>query len=301
MARKKKRKPRYKTDPISGIRYERGSLIDVMNKAISSPKKTRYSKPRYYQKSKKPYYRRPRRRRPRYDEPEFDLSDVPWWVWVGLGTIIVAYLIYHYVILPIVQWVSENYIIFLLGFIVVFLIFAFFAFLYFRSWKRKHAEKIFFEEDQREKGLEKFVDRNGNEKWGTPEQVVVWSEKDQLINRIVEEIKAFEPAKPELRNEYAYQLSLHSWLKKSFPKADIEIQRGHSRPDIVIEDIAIEIKGPTDSQGLITIADKCMRYADNFPEGLIVVLFEVRVNEGRYQEWLESLKRKYPNVKVIRK
>lgn len=244
---------------------------------------------------------RKKRRRPRYYEPEFDLSEVPWWVWAGIFIIIVAYLIYQYIILPIVQWVAENYIIFVLGFIVVFLIFAFFVFLYLRNWKKKRTERIIFERGQGKKGMVKFVDRNGNEKWGKPEEVAEWREKDQLINRIVEEIKAFEPAKPELRNEYAYQLSLHSWLKKSFPKADIEIQRGHSRPDIVIEDIAIEIKGPTDSQGLITIADKCMRYADHFPQGLIVVLFEVRVNEGRYQEWLESLKRKYPNVKVIRK
>lgn len=204
-------------------------------------------------------------------------------------------------ILPIADWASKNYIFFIAIILAAFLIFSFFIFLYLKSWKKKRIEKILFEEEQRKKGLEKFVDRKGNEKWGTPEQVTEWKEKDRLINSIIEEIKEFTPARPELRDEYAYQLSLHSWLKKSFPNAKIEIQRGHSRPDIVIEDIAIEIKGPTDTQGLVTIADKCMRYAEHFPEGFIIVLFEVQVNEGRYQEWLDSLNKKYPNVKVIRK
>ena len=69
-----------------------------------------------------------------------------------------------------------------------------------------------------------------------------------------------------------------------------EVQRGSSRPDIVVGDIAIEIKGPTDNQGLITIADKINRYSQHF-EHIIVVLFEVQIFERFYNEWYEGIMR----------
>lgn len=82
-----------------------------------------------------------------------------------------------------------------------------------------------------------------------------------MIDKLLEEIKRFKPPRSNL-SEWEYQLSLHSWLKQKFPDADIEKQRGSSRPDIVIGDnIAIELKGPTTRQGLITIADKINRYS----------------------------------------
>jgi hypothetical protein len=89
-------------------------------------------------------------------------------------------------------------------------------------------------------------------------------------------------------------------LSKTFPSARIEEQRGSSRPDIVIDNIAIEIKGPTKSQDLKTIADKCMRYGEHFPDGIIIVLFEVKVNDRYYKEWLEGIKKYFPQVEVIR-
>ena len=127
-------------------------------------------------------------------------------------------------------------------------------------------------------------------------------DKKKLINRIIAEIDDFKPAREHLGLEYNYQLNLHGWLNKTFPTAKIEKQRGSSRPDIVIDDIAIEIKGPTKSRDLTTIADKCMRYGKKFPDGIIIALFEAdHVNNRLYKEWVEAMKEQYSQVKVIRK
>ncbi len=123
-----------------------------------------------------------------------------------------------------------------------------------------------------------------------------------MIDKLLEEIKRFKPPRSNL-SEWEYQLSLHSWLKQKFPDADIEKQRGSSRPDIVIGDnIAIELKGPTTRRGLITIADKINRYSLHF-EYIIVVLFDLQVNtsEEFYKEWYNGITSKYSNVIIINK
>lgn len=172
--------------------------------------------------------------------------------------------------------------------------------------KKEEAEKRAYEEAQIAKGLVKFVDRSGNEKWGTSEEVAEWKriddeerEKEKLINRVIAEINGFRPAREQLHNEYAYQLSLHQWLKRVFPSAVIEEQRGRSRPDIVIDNIAIEVKGPTGHNALNTIATKCMMYAGHFPDGIIIVLFEMNVSDEYFSNWRTALEKKFPGVIVI--
>lgn len=169
------------------------------------------------------------------------------------------------------------------------------------------AEKRAFEEEQQKKGLVKFVDRFGNEKWGKPGEVKKWKKEDDevrikesLEHRVVQAIKEFEPAR-KLRDEYVYENSLYSWLKSQFPKIKVQVQRGSSRPDIAIENIAIEIKGPTHrTDQLDSVLGKLLRYPQHF-EKIIVVLFDVTVSDSYYDEWLEGLKKKFPEVEVIRK
>jgi hypothetical protein len=120
-----------------------------------------------------------------------------------------------------------------------------------------------------------------------------------LINQIVSEIENFKPSRG-YHDEFPYKIELIGYLKSKFPNADIEQQKGSSRPDIVVNDVAIELKGPTRTEQLKTIADKCMRYYQHF-KGLIIVLFEVEVNEPRYEEWKQGIKNTFPNVRIIRK
>ncbi len=122
---------------------------------------------------------------------------------------------------------------------------------------------------------------------------------DEFFMEIVEVIRSFEPF-GRYQNELPYQIDLARWLQSKFPGTKIEESRGSTRPDITVKGIAIEVKGPTSHKDLVSISDKCMRYRLYFKR-LVVVLFDVQVNRIRYNDWLNGLKRTYPDVIVIRK
>lgn len=121
-----------------------------------------------------------------------------------------------------------------------------------------------------------------------------------LSDLIVQEIKRFKFKVPA-NQEAHYQYALWGWLKNSFPNVELEQQSGSSRPDIIIENVAIEIKGPTIMEGLQSCPDKAMRYEQHFDK-VIFVLFDLDpFAERYYKEWLTGLENRFPNVTVIRK
>ena len=195
------------------------------------------------------------------------------------------------------QWWNKNWIYVVTGFsIAIGLVGVYFLI----KWKKQRE----FEKNQIAKGLVKFVDRHGNVKWGTPKKVEKWKKEDEKLrkkeeffNRIVEAIKRFEPSR-RYRNEFGYHTELQGFLKSQFPTAKIEFQTGSSRPDIVIGNVAIEVKGPTTRKELKTIADKIIRYSRYYNK-LIVVLFELNVNATYFHEWAEGIKKNFPFVKII--
>lgn len=125
------------------------------------------------------------------------------------------------------------------------------------------------------------------------------SEKE-FIHELEEAIIEFDPPK-KYDYEDRYRDTLKSWLESRFPNTDMEVQRGSSRPDIVVKDIAIEIKGPTKSKDLRTLSDKCMRYPQHFSDKIIAVLFDIRANERRYKETKEGFNNKFSEAIMIRK
>jgi hypothetical protein len=122
---------------------------------------------------------------------------------------------------------------------------------------------------------------------------------DDVYKKILEKIDQFKPLLPFYPNELSYQLDLGRYLLQYFPTAKLEQQRSSARPDITIDNIAIEIKGPTYEKGLQSIADKCLRYPLYFEKGLIIVLFDVKVTSRFLEDWQKGLQNKYPHV-VIR-
>lgn len=42
-----------------------------------------------------------------------------------------------------------------------------------------------FEEEQKAKGLVKYVDRHGNVRWGTPEQIIEWEREDKAQREVI--------------------------------------------------------------------------------------------------------------------
>ena len=141
---------------------------------------------------------------------------------------------------------------------------------------------------------------NKKAEWKVKEITEIMKEGEvSLILEIEKAIIEFKPLR-KYDKEIFYQDSLASWLKSKFPETDIEISRGSTRPDIVVEGIAIEVKGPTFEKDLQTISDKCMRYCQYFPQGLICVLFSVYVNNQRYKDWKKGMEKTFPDVKIIR-
>lgn len=120
-----------------------------------------------------------------------------------------------------------------------------------------------------------------------------------LIKEIIVTIRDFRPERRH-KQEFRYQIELTGFLKKQFPQTRIEERRGSSRPDIVIGNVAIEIKGPTRVKDLDTIASKLARYGRHYPGGVIAVLFSVEVNEKYYKEWESSITESFPNAFIIR-
>ena len=115
--------------------------------------------------------------------------------------------------------------------------------------------------------------------------------QDPLFDRIVAAIEMFEPA-CQWKREREYQIDLAGYLKRQFPDLElyVEPQRGASRPDLAINDVAIEVKGPTTSQDLSTIPEKIARYS-NYYQSLVFVLFEPMYSEQRCHEilsWAEN-------------
>lgn len=150
------------------------------------------------------------------------------------------------------------------------------------------------------KGLTEYTFSNGTTRWGTLADIQRWEEEDRkntLMHQVADRIKSFEPSQ-KWRTEEGYQGELQGWLKSEFPESRVEVRRGSSRPDIVIEGIAIEVKGPTHHKDLQTVADKCIRYRRHF-EDLIVVLFELRVNRRLFKEWNEGMKDQFDDIEVV--
>jgi hypothetical protein len=119
-----------------------------------------------------------------------------------------------------------------------------------------------------------------------------------LLSEVIQEIKSFKPHKEILQKELDYQKELYGWLKRRFGQTQFEVQRGSSRPDLLIDNIAIEIKGPTDTKDLATIADKCTRYGQQF-EKIIVVLFQIKVTYQYWKDWKNGIDTQFSQTTEI--
>ena len=222
-----------------------------------------------------------------------------------LGIVLVSLLVLG-AIYVIVNFIQTNWDSILLG-IEIFGGLVIIAVVY---WAYKWNEKRKWRLLQESKGLIKFVSCIGDEKWGSEKEVEQWKKDDEKIrrqieqeslpNKVVQAIKEFKPFR-QYKNEFPYQLDLARYLKEKFPNVVIEQQKGSSRPDIVVgDDIAIEVKGPTDNNALNTLTTKCLKYSGHY-QHLIIVLFEPTFSEGNYNEIIEGMKRSFPEVKVVRK
>ncbi|HEV8359237.1 MAG TPA: hypothetical protein VGR28_02155 [Candidatus Thermoplasmatota archaeon] len=118
----------------------------------------------------------------------------------------------------------------------------------------------------------------------------------QLLGRAIQKF----PPQKQLKAEKDFRNALHSWLMHDFPQAVMEKRSsdGRVRPDIVVETVAIEIKGPTSNQALRSIYAKCVEYSPAFPGGLVIVLFRIQDMEY-FESWRQRVVSHFPHVVVI--
>lgn len=109
-------------------------------------------------------------------------------------------------------------------------------------------------------------------------KIIIEEQKEkfpQLILEIEEKIRGFKPLR-SYNHEEPYQIELAWYLKNNYPNLDIEKSIDYSRPDIIIDKIAIEIKWPTNMQALKTIPDKINSYLPK-RDFLFIVLFNINI------------------------
>lgn len=96
--------------------------------------------------------------------------------------------------------------------------------------------------------------------------------RNEAFYGLVGTIKSFS-YQPTFREERPYQSMLYGYLKGRGLDVEYEVGTGGSRPDLVVDGIAIEVKGPTDSMALQTLSHKIMKYSNHY-KYLIIVLFD---------------------------
>ena len=137
--------------------------------------------------------------------------------------------------------------------------------------------------------------------WRVKELSEVMEETGEtIIPKLEKIILEFEPSR-KYDTELPYQIELAGYLQSYYQDTKIEERRGSTRPDIVVEGVAIEVKGPTRDHDLVSLTDKCGRYKQYFPPNLIIVLFDIRVNQCRLRDTIKSIKNIFPEVVVIKK
>ena len=114
--------------------------------------------------------------------------------------------------------------------------------------------------------------------------------------RVKNQICQFSPNR-KYRTEYEYQAEFVGWLKHVFPHVRTEVQTKSSRPDLVIDNIAIEIKGPTRKRDLESIPSKIVRYLNHY-DHLIIVLLDLNINDKYYDDWHSGMNKQFPEVEI---
>lgn len=111
-----------------------------------------------------------------------------------------------------------------------------------------------------------------------------------FIRELENKIREFKPSQHYKEEKY-YQVELIGFLKNNYPNCKIEEYRDFKRPDIVIDNIAIEIKWPTHMSWLKTLPDKINSYIPTW-DYLFIVLFNIEVHPDKEQNMKIYLEKK---------
>ena len=111
--------------------------------------------------------------------------------------------------------------------------------------------------------------------------------QEEAFYRVVDTIKALKYY-PTFREERPYHSMTYGYLIGKGFDVKWEVGTGASRPDLVVDGVAIEVKGPTDSMALQTLSHKVMKYSNHY-KFLIVVLFDCICSKYTLDETLMGI------------
>jgi low affinity Fe/Cu permease len=228
--------------------------------------------------------------------------------------LLVAALIWAYILEPIFSWSSQNILYIGLAVCLILLLFIWLH-LYRRKKsaeqqrqeqrriEKERVKRQEFEARQRAIGLEKYTAFNGVEKWGSASEIAGWkkadkeiAEKESLFNQIVKDIKNFKPLE-RYPLEEGYHNGLYYHLASKYPNIRHEHQEEASRPDITIGNNAIEVKGPTYNKDIDDLIGK-VRYSEHWDRA-IFVLFDPQYTDAHFNEVKNTIKRLWPESEFI--
>ena len=136
---------------------------------------------------------------------------------------------------------------------------------------------------------------------GIPRRITHWRRFKKQPEELIPLLKSIERFQFNMRyyEERPYQTELYGWLKQEF-KSNIEMQTDFYRPDIVADNVAIEVKGPSDEESLKSAAGQCMMYLRQFPY-VIIVLCAPIYNPKYFAQWKEQMNLYFPKVTIVEK
>ncbi len=120
-----------------------------------------------------------------------------------------------------------------------------------------------------------------------------------LPQAVAETINRFHPHGNH-PDKFWYHSELRDWLKKSFPKHDVELHADSALPRITVEKIAIEFMQHAEGNPAHALLEKCPKYASAYHD-LIVVVIEPRFSWEKYEKSLSSLKKNFGNMLLVLK
>jgi hypothetical protein len=165
-----------------------------------------------------------------------------------------------------------------------------------RNYANRHKIRVEDIISNYEKELKKIKDTE-IKKYNELDNSIELDGNDKDFRELVLKINQFNSSK-KWTYEEGYQAELQGYLKREFTNSVVEVQTGASRPDIVINDIAIEIKGPTDNAALLTLGSKCVKYLQHYRK-LIIVLFDPIYSEAEYNETIGGIRQRFKDVEII--
>jgi len=231
-----------------------------------------------------------------YRKEQSDSRLILRWVPILIVLAIAAVLVWEFLIKPFAEWIKLHALVVSIGALVLGILIILACYFFWRLAREKDELRSVLES----KGYSEYKDYYGTSKWGTEREIADWKKEDKLFCDILEVIRIFTPSKVWEREE-PYHLELQGCLRTRFRQSRIEVQTASSRPDIVIDHIAIEVKGPTYDGDLETIPEKCEKYLKHWKR-LILVFFEPRYSDEKWNELIRPLPKQYKHsVELIRK